>query len=1045
MAQDDFTPFPPVVPPFPVVGIGASAGGLHALQILFEALPDKTGAAFVVIVHLDPQHPSYLTSILSLKTTMKVLQVAEPTQLHANTVYVIPPNRHLLVSGDKIEAAAFEEPRGQRAPIDLFFRSFASEYGEGFAVVLSGSGSDGALGVRAVREKGGLILVQDPDEAEYSSMPQNAIASGADFVLPVKELAVRLASLIRAKSQLGAKIKTDDANDNELVARILEHVRVKTGHDFSRYKRPTVMRRLMRRMQVTGTDSLSTYLSHIEVQSAEVQNLFSDLLISVTSFFRDSYAFNVLAETVIPRLFERDDAIPIRVWVPACATGEEAYSLLILLLEEADKQSRPAEIQLFATDLDTEALKIAREGFYSHAIGTDVSDERLRRFFLADGSQYRIRQEIRDRIVFAAHNLLKDPPFSRVDLISCRNMLIYVDRDAQQHVCKTLYYALRPGRYLFLGSSESADNPTGLFTVFEREAHIFRSNSKPDRVPPLPGAYQITRPLEVVTSPRRAARPSETDGALHRQVLEAFAPPSMLVNEGHGVIHLSETAGRFMMHPSGPVTSDAVAIVRSELQMELRAGLRRAFEQDSPTITLPIPVRFDSASHSVALHVAPVTRKEGRLALVIFMDGGVIKELEPRSAAENAEIAASAHLRDELLATRDYLRSTREQYETATEDLRAANEELQSINEEYRSTAEELETSKEELQSINEELQTLNNEMKTKLELVSRSHSDLQNLITATDVATLFLDRNMRIKLFTPGIVNIFNITDGDEGRLITDFTHHLYYKTLIEDARKVLAELIPVERLVDAETDRSFLTRLRPYRTMEDRIDGVVATFVDMTDRHRSDRAWKTQQTMLLGELTHRVKNTLAVVQAITHQTLTGSGISPEKLDILDARLAALAASHDLLVTSQWKGASFEAIVQQQLAQYIVGGGQKVQLSGPAVILPPSLATSFALLLHELSTNAAKYGAFSTPQGTVKVQWSQEMLEDGTAALRLVWMERGGPPVPPAPEPHYGTTTIKNVIADSVVSFEYAAKGLVCTILAPLQAHRSVEPNGSA
>jgi two-component system CheB/CheR fusion protein len=488
----------------PVASIGASAGGIAALQAFFGALPNEVGAAFVVIVHLDPEHASDLSRIIAARTKMPVIEVTSDQSIEADKVYVIPPNRRLLVTADKISSAPFNEPRGHRAPIDLFFRSVADQHGDGFAIILSGGGSDGTIGVKAVKEGGGLILVQDPKEAEYPSMPQNAIASGvADFILPVCKIAASLPELVRNKQQLTVEDLVE--KDENVLRRILNHVRQKTGHDFSHYKRATVGRRLARRMQVIHADTLEEYATHLEDQADEVQALLADLLISVTSFFRDSAAFQELAREVIAPLFASSDAdSSLRVWVPGCATGEEVYSIVILLLEEASRRGDRREMQVFASDIDAAALATAREGRYPVAIQADISEERLRKFFTREGEHYRIRREVRDVVVFAQHSLLRDPPFSHIDLISCRNLLIYLDRSLQDHVCSTFHYAMRPGGYLFLGSSESMDAQVP-FRVISRDFRIFQAMDGRRAPPPLPLLSRGPRvaPLAVPEGPER--------------------------------------------------------------------------------------------------------------------------------------------------------------------------------------------------------------------------------------------------------------------------------------------------------------------------------------------------------------------------------------------------------------------------------------------------------------------------------------------------------------------------------------------------------------
>ncbi|HEY6986760.1 MAG TPA: chemotaxis protein CheB, partial [Bryobacteraceae bacterium] len=527
----------------PIVAIGASAGGVKALQDLFAALPDSTGAAFVVIVHLDPEHRSELPKIISGRTKMSVVQVENRNKLEADHVYVISPDRRLQITDHELSALEFDEPRGQRSPIDLFFRSVAERLGDGFAIILSGAGSDGAIGVRAVKEAGGIIFVQTPNEAEYASMPRSAISTGVvDFILPVRDLAGRLIDLIRAK-RAGARLLEIPAVDEELLRRVLAHLHVRTGHDFTKYKRSAVLRRIARRMQVTRSNDLAAYYDVLRESADEAQALLGDLLISVTTFFRDSESFAALQKTVIPELFKGDGPVDsIRVWVSGCATGEEAYSIAILLLEEASKHELRPPIQVFGSDLDSRALAIAREGRYPTAIEADVNEERLRRYFTRETDAYRVRQELRDIVLFALHDLLKDPPFSHIDFISCRNVLIYLDRDLQEQVCGTFHYALNAGGFLMLGASETAEHPPGLFRVIDRSARIYQSTASPgDRPRLLPSLLGPVRMREQVIQVARATSPSAAlnEAAIHRRAIEKVAPPSVLVDETHRVLHMS--------------------------------------------------------------------------------------------------------------------------------------------------------------------------------------------------------------------------------------------------------------------------------------------------------------------------------------------------------------------------------------------------------------------------------------------------------------------------------------------------------------------------
>jgi two-component system, chemotaxis family, CheB/CheR fusion protein len=706
----------------PIVGIGASAGGIKPLQTLFEHLPVDLGLTYVVILHMAPEAHSQLASILAARTSMPVETVLGPTALEANHVYVISPDRALSISDHQISSDPFDTPRGQRAPIDTFFRSLAAHHTDGFAIVLSGAGSDGSLGVKAVKEAGGIVLVQEPREAEHPSMPNSAISTGmVDVILPVADLARRLAEM--ARSPAAQSVLTLADGNEEFLRRVLAHVRVRTGHDFSKYKHSTVVRRIQRRAQVSRREGLKDYYAYLRENADEAQALFADLLISVTSFFRDHAAFDALIAQVIPRLFEgREAADQIRVWVPGCATGEEAYSIGMLLLEEASRRDVRPELQVFGSDLDTAALAIAREGRYPITVETDIGEERLRRFFSREGDHYRVKRELRDIVLFASHSLLRDPPFSRIDLISCRNLLIYLERDLQQQVIGTFHYALAPNGYLFLGSSESAEHPSSLFHATDREAHLFQATAvRPDKLPILPRLVGLPSSLEAPQSrapPSAAARAVE--GASHREALELTAPPSILVDESHHALHLSESAGRYLQPSGGPVSVDIIELARPELRLDLRAALYRAFERHESTLSMPILVRFNGDSHRVYLQVRPVPQENSRAprrAIVMFIEGEAVEDDREIAVGDDHRTSDETvrRLAEELRLTQARLRAMNEESEAANEELRAANEELQSINEEYRSTSEELETSKEELQSVNEELQTVNNELKLKL------------------------------------------------------------------------------------------------------------------------------------------------------------------------------------------------------------------------------------------------------------------------------------------------------------------------------------------
>jgi two-component system CheB/CheR fusion protein len=859
----------------PVVGLGGSAGSIEALQAFFTTMPAHSGLAFVVVIHLSPDHESILTELLQRCTRMRVVKVHDRLTVEADCVYVIPPAKLLQAENGELRLAEIPKGRAKHVVVDVFFRTLADSHGaHAAAVVLSGLDGDGAIGIKRIKERGGLTVAQDPEQAEHGSMPRSAIQTGmVDWVLPVQDMPARLLQYFRLENsvELPPEEGPSDAagalaaKEGEL-RDVLNFLRTRTGRDFAHYKRATVLRRIGRRMQVNGVDNLPGYLNCLRTRPGESAELLQDLLISVTNFFRDPDCFAALQEQ-IPALFEgKGPNDVVRAWVIACASGEEAYSVAMLLSEYARTLEAPPLIQVFATDLDEEAVQAAREGVYPVAIEADVSDERLRRFFLKEHRGYRIRRELREMVLFAVHDVLHDSPFSRLDLVTCRNLLIYLARDAQGRVFETMHFALAAGGKLFIGSSESVDEGSPLFHVVDKKHRIYvqRPTTRSGlRLPqaaatlmraaeaqhrthgPVIAGHAFDMPLGGTGAMPAAGRSRDGTrhgpwGELHLQLLERLAPPSVLVDGEYEIVHLSPSAGRFLQFTGGEPSRNLLRAVQPDLRIDLRAALYQAAQQGGEVQVPPVPMKLAGGTVLAGVRVAPAHESGESLFLVLF-DVQQPGESDEAKAARLEADPLARHLDAEIERLKAHLRETVEQYEASTEELKASNEELQAMNEEMRAATEELETSREELQSINEELTTVNHELKSKVDQLSHSNSDMQNLMDATQIATVFLDRDLRITRFTPAAVSLFNLIPGDLGRPLTDMATQLDYPELGVDARRVLERLIPVEREVGQSSGSWYLARLMPYRTVEDRIAGVVFTFIDITERKQAEemRMW--------------------------------------------------------------------------------------------------------------------------------------------------------------------------------------------------------------
>lgn len=863
----------------PVVGIGASDAARTHVEKLLHAVPERSGLAFVVVRHDTPEaQPAggadgWLAA-LKQATSLHVVDVQQTTHLEPDTVYLVPPQRGARAM-DGALLLTDNEPEHGRMVIDLFLRSMADTHGaHSAAVLLAAAGGDGAIGVKRVKERGGLTVAQDPDEAVQDSLPRAAIATGmVDWVLPVEQISPRLLAYFQLEPQLqlppeqGAQIREVARAVSELEAPlrdVLTLLRTRTGRDFAHYKRATILRRIGRRMQVNGVDTLPQYLDCLRTRPGEPAALLQDLLITVTNFFRDASCFAAL-EGVVPHLFEgKGPHDTVRVWVPACATGEEAYSIAMLLAEHARTLDAPPLIQVFATDLDEDAVTSAREGIYPETIEADVNEERLRRFFVKEHRGYRVRRELRETVLFAVHDVLKDSPFSRLDLVSCRNLLIYLTREAQRRVMEIFHFALVPQGKLFLGSSEAVEDGSPLFNVIDKKHRIYQQRSTPRAGLPIPSAPgTLVQALQMQANlkeppviagrafaqaagnqrPRVAAADRVTSwGELHLRLLEHLAPPSILVDSEYDIVHLSPSAGRFLQFGGGEPTRNLLRSVPAGLRIELRAALYQAGQSHAAVEVPAVPVELPGGSSKpISVGVTPANDIGTDLYLVVLKEETApapAQRLEPERAAIDP---VAQHLDREIERLKSHLRDTVEQYEASTEELKASNEELQAMNEELRSATEELETSREELQSINEELTTVNQELKTKVDELGHANSDMHNLMDATAIATVFLDRDLRITRYTPSAVSLFNLIPTDVGRPLTDLTTHLQYPDMVADAQRVLERLVPIEREVGQSDGSWYLARLLPYRTIEDRIAGVVLSFVNITERKQAEetRLW--------------------------------------------------------------------------------------------------------------------------------------------------------------------------------------------------------------
>jgi two-component system CheB/CheR fusion protein len=861
---------------FPVACLGASAGGLEAFELFFRQMPPASGMAFVLVSHLDPSHGSILTEILQRSTRMTVVEVQDQMKVEPNCVYVIPPNRDMAIFHGVLQLSEPLQPRGQRMPIDAFLRSLAEDQGEmAIGIILSGTGTDGTLGLRAILGAGGVTLVQEPATAKYNGMPESAIGAGyASHVLPVEKMPEVLLSGLRSQNQppQAAPAVTGGIN------RILMQLRTATGHDFSQYKKTTIRRRIERRMSMHDITSLEVYSRYLKEHPSEIGHLFKELLINVTNFFRDPEAFDALKEEVLPQLFaDKPEDYVFRVWVAGCATGEEAYSIAMLLTEYMEETHQERKVLLFATDLDDDAITVARAGFYPPNIAQDMQPERLRHYFVKEDSGYRVKKNIREMVVFAIQNVIKDPPFTRLDLLSCRNLMIYLEPEAQNRLIPAFHYALKAGGVLLLSPSESIGNYPDLFAPINRKFKIYRATGT---IAPAgavtSGGVVWTRNANTKGAEEIAIKPRETNFAelTKRLLLQTYAPASVVTDEKGSILYVHGDTGRYLRPAPGQATLNIVEMAREGLQLHLRNALQAAVGQNTQSLNQEVSVKSNGDFHAVSLSVRPMQGHDNRQKLLLISFQDVAHPLANKSrrgkVPGHAELVRVEELERELGYTRENLQATIEEQQASNEELKSTNEELQSTNEELQSTNEELETSKEELQSVNEELITVNAELQGKIEQLAVMQNDMKNLLDNINIGTLFLDAHLRIKRITRDAVKIYRLVASDVGRPLSDIKSNIQDGDLLNDAQHVLDTLVPFEREVLTTGGVCYLARIQPYRTLDNVIDGVVLTFTDISGRVAAEAA-----VLAARELAEGIVNTVR-----------------EPLIVLDGELRVISAS---------------------------------------------------------------------------------------------------------------------------------------------------------
>jgi len=1022
-----------------IVGVGASSGNLASLErFLSKCALDQDIAVVLVLQHRESLDESWLRQVLQPLESVQLRDLEDGAEVEGQAVYLCPANVIATLQDTRFVLRASPQAPGERAIIDSLLVSLAEERAEqSIGVVLAGTGGEGTLGVATLKDHGGLAIAERiADETDEQLKDSSKAAAIADFVLAAEDIPHHIQVYARHLRRLDERQGFDEvlAAAATSLGRIADILRAKTGNDFHGYKQNTFLRRVQRRMQVVQIDEIADYVEFLRTDPDEVHSLFNDLLIGVTEFFRDTREFEVLEQDVIPQIFAGKQAgQQVRVWVLGCATGEEAYSIAILLREHAARLDSPPSLQIFATDIDGRALAAARVGRYRTDIEANITPERLARWFVREGDTFCVVKELREICIFSQHNVIKDAPFSKLDLVSCRNLLIYLNAELQNGVIPLFHFALLPGRFLFLGNSENATRHPKLFVPVDRRARIFKKLDNGTRLPP---------EFPIITDAGRASvelpviRTMSSDVGLERKaqrIADRYAPAYVIIDANFQVLHFSGRTGRFIEPTAGAATLDLLSLVHRDLRLELRTALGRV--RDTNQTVQADPVLLDVNGHTVGIDITiePIeATTDGHRTFIVLFKDGPLRPSAVLAGGSNALVRSEQveRLESELRATRERLQATIEELESTNEELKSSNEEYQSLNEELQSANEELETSREELQSVNEELTTVNGELAHRVQELTRATSDLKNFLESTQIATVFVDNDMRVMNFTPAISQVLHLVETDIGRPIAHIKAKIPIEELYEEIRQVQRTLASAERELTApDSGTRFIVRMLPYRSVD--IAGVVITFIDVTAITRAEE----RQRLLLSELQHRVRNTLGVVRSIARRSAQTSATVDDYAAHLDGRLAALARTQAAVTRDPEAGVDLEYLLADELMAYLAREGEQVRIFGPSLRLQPKAAETLSLAIHELATNAVKYGALSQPSGQIHISWR---LDDTVDPSELVfnWREKGGPQVKPSQRKGFGTEVLERTLAFELkgrTSLTFNPAGLQFEVTLPL------------